>query len=252
MSSPYKSKRIRLRIVEYTPETTTVTFTGTITHHNYLTRTFTVPATTAARVWATVDIPAGLDFDLSMWDSLGNRTGGFWTNPFDPNEREDIPHSDYSGWLVTPDEWISVDYPTSSGTWTIGLYAYWGTGVYTINVSTTPSVHVLGLVDLANIELLRRGNVEAKYGFSNRHKIGMKLARFTIQRWYKTDTGQTSLLYDLYENSTEFRLEEIIYNYRMITGAANDIVGERATGEAELWESKTYTPTFPLRLPVVW
>lgn len=283
---PYKSKSIRLKIVEYTPETTTQTFTGTLValpppNYDNDTYTFTVPATDPLTINAILDMPAGQDFDLSMWDISSNRTGGWWIG--DGIEREDIPNSDYSGWLRDP-EWIHVEPPQSTGSWTIGVLAYGGSsGAYTITVSTTPSQHVLGVVDLANIQLIKSGNVEAKYGLSNRHKIGMKLARFTIQRWYKTDTGQTSLLYDLYENSTEFRLEEylntggasptfpfgfpiawgaenrgltldncLIYNYRLVTGAANDIVGERATGEAELWSKKTYQPTFPLRFPVAW
>jgi len=130
---------------------------------------------------------------------------------------------------------------------------------------------ILGVVELANLEIRREGGVEHYYHNIDGHVIGMRRAQFTIRRWFKADDEQTSLLYALYDTKTEFRLEEYlnisatgteflgltldnctIYNWRLVTGTANDIVSEQATGEAEIWYKRTATPTFPLMFPIVW
>jgi hypothetical protein len=118
------------------------------------------------------------------------------------------------------------------------------------------SDYILGVVELVDMEIFRQGGVESKYGkvgtkTPNRHAVGMKRARFTVRRWYHTDSGKEDLLYDLHDNDTEFTLSEfvnnktgfvgikilncIIYSYKTLTGGANDIVGEEIIGEGLVW-----------------
>jgi hypothetical protein len=87
------------------------------------------------KVYTTLNIPSGTDFDLSVWDDLTRRTGG-WTST-DPHMRYEIPNSTYSGYWADP-EWVNVSPPVTSGTWKTGCYAYSGSGTYTITVDITP------------------------------------------------------------------------------------------------------------------
>ncbi len=107
------------------------TFTGTISKGEDSQRhQFDVPST-ATRIEVTLEMPDGADFDLSVWDDQGRRTGG-WTST-ESTTREDIPNSDYSGYSADP-EWVTVDPVASFGTWETGCYAYSGSGTYTITV----------------------------------------------------------------------------------------------------------------------
>lgn len=113
--------------------------------------------------------------------------------------------------------------------------------------------YTVGVVEMIDLQPLRESNVEHRYGLrgtqpDNRHKVGMKRARFTIRRWFKTDPNQGKVFYDLHDNDIEFTLKEYVkdssgfvglilngcmsYDYRLITGTANDIVGEEISGEA--------------------
>jgi hypothetical protein len=112
------------------------TFTGTVSRGRDSTRhSFTVPSGTG-KIEATLTMPSGADFDLSMWDSSSRRTGG-WTRS-DHSVKTNIPNSAYSGVSAKP-EWITVTNPTTTGTWGVGCYAYSGSGTYTITVTITAS-----------------------------------------------------------------------------------------------------------------
>ena len=87
------------------------------------------------KVYATLNMPSGTDFDLSVWDDLNRRTGG-WTSTESHNSYE-IPNSTYSGYLADP-EWVDVSPPVTSGTWKTGCYAFSGSGTYSITVDITP------------------------------------------------------------------------------------------------------------------
>lgn len=154
-----------------------------------------------------------------------------------------------------------------------------------IKITANGTTYTLGVVELVDLEILRQGGVESKYGFqgnvdlgttpSNRHRVGMKRARFRVRRWFKADDANTDLLFDIHNLDTFFDLEEYLnvdfdgkltgiklngcesYTYKTITGEANDIVGEEIIGEAamtenmelagdELWEPIYNRPTSDL------
>lgn len=130
--------------------------------------------------------------------------------------------------------------------------------------------YILGIVELVEMELLREGGVEPKYGknsdnvlhggdSSRRHRVGMKRLRFRLRRWFKADLGQTDLLFLLHDKSLTFDLEEYVqqttyvlafsgikisdcvsYGYRHVGGTANDIVVEEIVGEGTSY-SGVYT-----------
>jgi len=94
---------------------------------------FTVPLGTT-KIEVLLEMPGGADFDLSLWDDLDRRTGG-WISA-DHNKRTEIPNSVYSGYSVSP-EWIVVEPPATLGTWKVGCFGYSGAGTYTITVTLT-------------------------------------------------------------------------------------------------------------------
>jgi len=96
---------------------------------------FIVPEGTAD-MFVSLIMPSGTDFDLSVWDNVNRRTGG-WTST-DWNTRKDIPNSAYSEYWADP-EWVWVSPPTAdtSTVWKTGTYAYSGSGTYTIKVEMT-------------------------------------------------------------------------------------------------------------------
>ena len=87
------------------------------------------------RVYTTLDMPSGTDFDLSVWDDQNRRTGGWLST--ESHNRYDIPNSGYSGYSADP-EWVDVSPPATSGAWDTGCYAFYGSGTYTITVEATP------------------------------------------------------------------------------------------------------------------
>lgn len=110
------------------------TFTGTVSRNRDSTKhSFTVPSGTV-KIEAKLQMPSSADFDLSMWDNLNRRTGG-WTYS-DHSVKTNIPNSVYSGYSVKP-EWVNVTNPVTTGTWKVGCYAYSGSGTYTITVTVT-------------------------------------------------------------------------------------------------------------------
>ncbi|MBD3192130.1 MAG: hypothetical protein GF308_15905, partial [Candidatus Heimdallarchaeota archaeon] len=133
--------------VSFTIDTSTgppYTFTGTVNEKEDSTQhTFDVP-TDAARIEVTLEFSSSYDFDLSLWDDQGRRTGG-WTSS-DSSQKNNIPNADYSGYSANP-ETITVDPVSTSGTWSVGCFAYSGSGTYTITVDiilegpdTTPPI----------------------------------------------------------------------------------------------------------------
>ncbi len=110
------------------------TFTGTVSQGSDSTQhSFTVPAG-ATKVEVKLSFSGSYDFDLSVWDESNQRTGG-WTAT-DHSTKTQIDNSDYSGYSANP-EWVTVDPPTTSGTWKTGCYSYRGSGSYTITVTIT-------------------------------------------------------------------------------------------------------------------
>ncbi|NHJ84958.1 MAG: hypothetical protein FK734_05820 [Asgard group archaeon] len=112
------------------------TFNGSVSQGSDSTRHyFDVPAS-AILIEASLSFSSSYDFDFSMWDDQSRRTGG-WTSS-DHSLKENIPNSDYSGYSANP-EWINVDPPATSGSWSVGCYSYSGSGSYTITVTITTS-----------------------------------------------------------------------------------------------------------------
>jgi len=116
---------------------------------------------------------------------------------------------------------------------------------------------VVGVVEGMGIELIKEGGIEPHYcSETGKHAIGTKHATFSIRRWMYLDVHKR-LLFDLFNNSTQFSLEfgltdmqnppdfvtgtRIVisdcvgYRWRPITGAANDIIAEELVGEAVDW-----------------
>ena len=59
--------------------------------------------------------------ELSLWDDLRRRTGGITL--IDRTSRIDIPHSSYRRErFLPPTQVITVDYPVTSGVWSVGCY----------------------------------------------------------------------------------------------------------------------------------
>ncbi|MBD3192121.1 MAG: S8 family serine peptidase [Candidatus Heimdallarchaeota archaeon] len=132
------------------------TFTGTVSQGQDSTQhTFNVPSD-AARIEVTLEFSSSYDFDLSLWDDQNRRTGG-WTSS-DHSQRTNIPNSVYSGYSANP-ETITVDPVSTSGTWSVGCYAYSGSGSYTITVdiisegpdTTPPTVDITSPTDGATV-----------------------------------------------------------------------------------------------------
>jgi hypothetical protein len=113
----------------------TYTFTGSLSTGQDSTRhTFSVPSGSTL-VEVELQMPAGADYDLSLWDNLARRTGG-WTAT-DRTTKNEIPNAVYSGYSANP-ETIDVNPPSTFGTWEVGCYAYSGSGGYTLTVIVTP------------------------------------------------------------------------------------------------------------------
>lgn len=111
----------------------TYTFTDSVYQGQDSTKhTFNVPEGTAD-IYTKLTMPSGTDFDLSVWDNLNRRTGG-WTST-DYSTRTDIPNSQYSDWWADP-EWVWVSPADTSSTWKTGTHAWYGSGTYTITVET--------------------------------------------------------------------------------------------------------------------
>jgi len=117
--------------------------------------------------------------------------------------------------------------------------------------------NVVGVVEGMAVEFIREGGIEPHYcSETGKHAIGTKHATFSIRRWMYLDSKKR-LLYDLFNNQTQFCLEfgltdmgtppdfvsgtKIVlsdcvgYRWRPITGAANDIIAEELVGEAVDW-----------------
>ncbi len=112
------------------------TFTGSVfqgqdsTQHGFI-----VPEGTAD-MFVSLIMPSGTDFDLSVWDNLNRRTGG-WTST-DYSTKKDILNSAYSEYWADP-EWVWVSPPIANTdmVWKTGTYAYYGSETYTIKVEMT-------------------------------------------------------------------------------------------------------------------
>ena len=141
-----------------------------------------------------------------------------------------------------------------------------------ITVGVTP--YTIGVVEGYDIQMGYEGGAEPYYGSRTRkHSAGSKTPTFSITRWFYADAQQENLLLDLFLNETEFTLEgDLItnagvliattaaptvsvtkisltgcrlYKYRPRTGAADDIIGEEASGEATNWVNDVIKTTVP-------
>lgn len=117
--------------------------------------------------------------------------------------------------------------------------------------------YCLGVVEGMDLELIREGGVVPHYDSeTGKHAVGTRHATFRLRRWFKTDSGQTDLLFDLFDDETEFWLSGelsniagsiiilsgcMAYSYRPVTGGANDIVSEECRGECVDWFAGTIT-----------
>lgn len=128
-----------------------------------------------------------------------------------------------------------------------------------MRVKVTEATHgvevCLGVVEGMDIELIREGGVVPHYDSETpKHAVGTRHATFRLRRWFKTDYQHTDLLFDLFDNETQFWLSGelsnisgstimlsgcLIYSYRPVTGGANDIVSEEARGECVDWVAGT-------------
>ena len=116
----------------FTRDTTTTSFTGYVSQgYDSQKHSFTVDST-VTRIEVYLYMPSGTDFDLSVWDPNGYRTGG-WTST-DKTTRTEIPNSQYSGYSANT-EYVIIDPVTTTGTWYTGCYAYSGSGDYEIRVT---------------------------------------------------------------------------------------------------------------------
>lgn len=125
-----------------------------------------------------------------------------------------------------------------------------------IVVTVDATQYTLSVVEGYDISLGYEGGAEPFYGNRVRkHSAGSKTATFSITRWFYSDAEQENLLLDLFLNENEFTLTgDLIsnnsvpiptttitlnncrlYKYRPRTGAADDIIGEEASGEALDW-----------------
>ena len=127
-----------------------------------------------------------------------------------------------------------------------------------IQATVGTTTYIIGVVEGYDIQLGYEGGAEPYYGSRTRkHSAGSKHATFSITRWFYADATQENLLLDLFLNETEFTLKgdlinnagtpiattEVslsncrLYKWRPRTGAADDIIGEEAQGEAIDWTS---------------
>lgn len=114
----------------------------------------------------------------------------------------------------------------------------------------TVATSIVGVVEGLSVELIKEGGIEFFYDSeTGKHARGTRHATFSIRRWYMTDTD-TDLIFDLFNDDIPFTLSGqitgvtgstvnlsdcMIYRYRLVTGTANDIVAEEASGEAVDW-----------------
>lgn len=130
-------------------------------------------------------------------------------------------------------------------------------------ITSGSTTYVLGVVEGFDMQLGYEGGAEPYYGSRVRkHSAGSKNATFSITRWFYSDTGQQDLLMDLFQAETEFSLIGSLidnagvaiattsttltgcrlYKWRPRTGAADDIIGEEASGEATDWSTTIAPP----------
>lgn len=110
---------------EYTTSSGSLGGSGSSRQH-----TFFVPEHTS-EVHVRLYMDSGVDFDLSVWDSLNRRTGGWWQGQH--YIRETIHNSKYGGYSLNP-EWVWVAPARDNGQWKTGPWSFRGSGSYTIYV----------------------------------------------------------------------------------------------------------------------
>lgn len=122
-----------------------------------------------------------------------------------------------------------------------------------VTITQDGTSYVLGVVEGFEMELIKEGGVAPHYDSeTGLHAIGTRHATFRVRRWFKTDSANTDLIYDLFNDETCFHLSGritdvagstitlsncIIYSYSPRTGGANDIVAEEGRGESLSWWS---------------
>jgi hypothetical protein len=173
------------------------TFTGSVSQgYDSSQHEFTVPSD-ATLIEIELSFSGSYDFDLSLWDNLNRRTGG-WTRA-DHSTKTEIPNSAYSGYSANP-EWVNVDPPSTSGTWKTGCYSYRGSGSYTITVTITvptvdttpPTVSITAPSDGATVS----GSVTITASASDNVGVSYVQCRIDSGAWTDDTTSPYSWTWD--------------------------------------------------------
>ena len=163
-----------------TGSSTSQTFTGTVSQgYDSQRHSFTVDSS-VTKIEVYLYMPSGTDFDLSVWDPSGRRTGG-WTST-DHSTRTDIPNSQYSGYSANP-EYVIVDPVSTTGTWYTGCYSYSGSGEYQIKVTLYYGGGYKSAIDnvLANVEYFSSSKSADIYHFA--YLVKQYISDATVQNY---------------------------------------------------------------------
>lgn len=165
---------------------------------------FTVPPTAIyVKAWLTFPRtnPVSPDFDLSLWDNLGRRTGAYTRS--DRTTRTDIPNSAYDG-AVNP-ETVTVNPPSSSGTWKVGCTLKSGNGHYELRVDVYSSEMLSSDLDGTRYYFQVDGQVyhvdaELRFASSNDYDLSVwDAASRRTGGWIKADkVTRTDIPYSSY------------------------------------------------------
>jgi hypothetical protein len=129
-----------------------------------------------------------------------------------------------------------------------------------LQITVGSTVYTIAVVEGMDIQLEWNGGTEPHYGSDIEvHSRGTRKATFDVTRWYFSDTHKEGLFFSLFENETKFTLSGLlqdnagnpvpsqgnqatiaitncmVYKFKPVTGAANDVIGEEASGSATNW-----------------
>ena len=129
--------------------------------------------------------------------------------------------------------------------------------------------YTLGVVEGSDIQMgYANSKLEPIVGSRmQQQSTGIYQVTFTITRWYFADDTQRDLLLNLFSSQTSFSLEGQLYDntgsivadgnkiqisgckitkYRPVTGSANDIIGEEASGVGTNWGHAPHAKVCPV------
>lgn len=135
-----------------------------------------------------------------------------------------------------------------------------------VSIITDTETFAVGQVEGCDVDLGYEGQPETVYGSRNKsHSTGSKKVAFSLSRWFYTDTPNEDLFINLMKNEETFTLRTslvngdgidipnttvdvtgcTVFNWKEITGGADDIVGESINGFGEDWSFTGFAPTVP-------